>query len=93
LIRWSRWTWPTGTYNGDRQTGKTAVAIDTIINQKGSGVICIYVAIGQKNSTVAQVVERLKKNGAMDYTIVVSATAFRSSAPSIHCSVLRRYNG
>ncbi len=60
---------------GDRQTGKTAVALDTIINQKGSGVICIYVAIGQKNSTVAQVVERLKKNGAMEYTIVVSATA------------------
>src|SRR6202050_325846 len=60
---------------GDRQTGKTAVALDTIINQKGSGVICIYVAIGQKKSTVAQVVERLKKNGAMDYTIVVSATA------------------
>jgi F-type H+-transporting ATPase subunit alpha len=60
---------------GDRQTGKTAVAIDTIINQKNTGVICIYVAIGQKNSTVAQVVDRLKKNGAMDYTIVVSATA------------------
>jgi len=60
---------------GDRQTGKTAIAIDTIINQKGKGMICIYVAIGQKQSTVAQVVERLKKYGAMDYTIVVSATA------------------
>jgi F-type H+-transporting ATPase subunit alpha len=60
---------------GDRQTGKTAVAIDTIINQKGKDVVCIYVAIGQKNSTVAQVVERLRKHGAMDYTIVVSATA------------------
>src|ERR1700722_6257349 len=60
---------------GDRQTGKTAVAIDTIINQKGNGVICIYVAIGQKKSTVAQVVEKLRKHGAMDYTIVVSATA------------------
>ena len=60
---------------GDRQTGKTAVAIDTIINQKGKDVICIYVAIGQKASTVAQVVEKLRKFGAMDYTVVVSATA------------------
>jgi F-type H+/Na+-transporting ATPase subunit alpha len=60
---------------GDRQTGKTAIAIDTIINQKGNGVKCIYVAIGQKRSTVAQVVETLKKHGAMDYTIVVSAGA------------------
>lgn len=60
---------------GDRQTGKTTVAIDTIINQKGQNVFCIYVAIGQKKSTVAQVVERLKKHGAMDYTVVVAATA------------------
>ncbi|PLX42042.1 MAG: F0F1 ATP synthase subunit alpha [Deltaproteobacteria bacterium] len=60
---------------GDRQTGKTAVAIDTIINQKGGDVICIYVAIGQKRSTVAQVVSKLKEQGAMDYTIVVAATA------------------
>lgn len=60
---------------GDRQTGKTAIAIDTIINQKGKGVICIYVAIGQKQSTVAQVVEKLRNFGALDYTIVVSATA------------------
>lgn len=60
---------------GDRQTGKTAIAIDTIINQKGQDVICIYVAIGQKASTVAQVMEKLKKAGAMDYTIIVSATA------------------
>ncbi|MCM1523969.1 MAG: F0F1 ATP synthase subunit alpha [Ruminococcus sp.] len=60
---------------GDRQTGKTAIALDTIINQKGKEVICIYVAIGQKRSTVANVVETLDKNGAMDYTIVVSATA------------------
>jgi len=60
---------------GDRQTGKTAVAIDTIINQKGKDVVCIYVAIGQKRSTVAQVVEKLKSHGAMDYTIVVAATA------------------
>lgn len=60
---------------GDRQTGKTAVALDTIINQKGLGVICIYVAIGQKRSTVARVVQELTENGAMDYTIVVSASA------------------
>lgn len=60
---------------GDRQTGKTAVAVDTIINQKGKDVICIYVAIGQKASTVAQVVEKLRAYGAMDYTIVVSASA------------------
>ncbi len=60
---------------GDRQTGKTAVAIDAIINQKGGDVFCIYVAIGQKRSTVAQVVERLTRAGAMDYTIVVAATA------------------
>jgi F-type H+-transporting ATPase subunit alpha len=60
---------------GDRQTGKTAIALDTIINQKGGDVICIYVAIGQKRSTVAQVVQTLTNYGAMDYTIVVAATA------------------
>ncbi len=60
---------------GDKKTGKTAVALDTIINQKGNGVICIYVAIGQKRSSVAQVVEKLKEFGAMDHTIVVAATA------------------
>ena len=60
---------------GDRQTGKTTIATDTILNQKGKDVICIYVAIGQKRSTVAQIVENLQKGGAMDYTIVVSATA------------------
>ena len=60
---------------GDRQTGKTTIATDTILNQKGKNVICIYVAIGQKRSTVAQVVENLSQGGAMDYTIVVSATA------------------
>jgi len=60
---------------GDRQTGKTAIAVDTIINQKGQNVICIYVAIGQKASTVASVVRKLEEHGAMDYTIVVSATA------------------
>lgn len=60
---------------GDRQTGKTAIAIDTIINQKGQGVYCIYVAIGQKQSTVAQIVDRLRSSGALEYTVVVSATA------------------
>jgi F-type H+-transporting ATPase subunit alpha len=60
---------------GDRGTGKTAIAVDTIINQKGQGVVCVYVAIGQKNSTVAAVVERLKEHAAMDYTIVVVASA------------------
>jgi F-type H+-transporting ATPase subunit alpha len=60
---------------GDRGTGKTAIAVDTIINQKGTGVICVYVAIGQKNSTVASVVEKLRQAGAMDYTIVVVAGA------------------
>jgi len=60
---------------GDRQTGKTAVAVDTIINQKGGDVVCIYVAVGQKRSTVAQVVDRLTRAGAMDFSIVVAATA------------------
>jgi len=77
---------------GDRQTGKTAVAIDTIINQKGQGVFCIYVAIGQKQSTVAQVVERLRQFGAMDYTLVVAATASESAplqfiAPYTGCTI------
>ncbi len=65
---------------GDRQTGKTTLAIDTIINQKGQDVICIYVAIGQKQSTVASLVKKLEENGAMDYTIVVNAGASDSSA-------------
>ena len=60
---------------GDRHTGKTAIAMDTIINPKGKDVICIYVAIGHKNSTVSQLVENLTRAGAMDYTIVVSSTA------------------
>src|SRR5438270_11245773 len=64
---------------GDRQTGKTAVATDTIINQKGLGVTCIYVAIGQKQSTVASVVDKLRSFGAMDYTIIVAATASESA--------------
>ncbi len=65
---------------GDRQTGKTAVAVDAIINQKGEGVFCIYVAIGQKASTVANVVRKLEEHGAMEYTIVVAATASESAA-------------
>ncbi len=64
---------------GDRQTGKTSISIDTILNQKGKDVICIYVAIGQKRSTVAQLVSTLEQGGAMDYTIVVSATASESA--------------
>jgi F-type H+-transporting ATPase subunit alpha len=64
---------------GDRQTGKTAIAVDTIINQKGQNMICVYVAIGQKQSTVAEVVERLRQAGAMEYTIVVAATASESA--------------
>ena len=70
---------------GDRGIGKTAVAIDTIINQKGQGVICVYVAIGQKASTVASVVERLKQSGAMEYTIVVAAAA-SDPAPLLYIS-------
>ena len=65
---------------GDRQTGKTAVAIDTIINQKGQDMVCIYVAIGQKASSVANVVRKLEEHGAMDHTIVVAATAAESPA-------------
>jgi F-type H+-transporting ATPase subunit alpha len=81
---------------GDRQTGKTAVALDTIINQKGTGVICVYVAIGQKQSTVAQVVEKLRQYGAMDYTIVISATASESAplnfiAPYSGCTMGEYY--
>ncbi len=81
---------------GDRQTGKTAVALDTIINQKGADVICVYVAIGQKQSTVAQVVEKLRQYGAMDYTIVISATASESAplnfiAPYTGCTIGEYY--
>ncbi len=65
---------------GDRQTGKTTVALDTIINQKGNGVVCVYVAIGQKESTVAQIVRRLEEHGALEYTIIVSATAAEAAA-------------
>ena len=73
---------------GDRQTGKTAVAIDTIINQKGKDVICIYVAIGQKASTVAQVRQKLEEFGAMDYTIIVIGDGVRSGGDAVPCSVL-----
>jgi F-type H+-transporting ATPase subunit alpha len=70
---------------GDRQTGKTALAIDTIINQKGQDVVCVYCAIGQKASTTAQVVETLRRYGALDYTIVVAATAKSSAALQYIC--------
>mgnify|MGYP000744899392 CR=1 FL=1 len=73
---------------GDRQTGKTTIASDTIINQKGKDVICIYVAIGQKRSTVANLVQSLTEAGAMSYTIVVSATH-----PSCRPAVYRPYSG
>lgn len=68
---------------GDRQTGKTAIAIDTIINQKGKDVICVYCAIGQKNSTIAQIVSKLKDHGAMDYTVIVNASA-SEAAPMLY---------
>lgn len=74
---------------GDRQTGKTTIAIDTIINQKGTGVICVYVAIGQKESKIAQIVEKLRASGAMDYTVVVLAGASHSAA----LSYLAPYSG
>lgn len=81
---------------GDRQTGKTAIAIDTIINQKGKGVLCIYVAIGQKNSTVAQIVDRLKAFGAMEYTMVMAATASEPApmlyiAPYAGCAIAEEW--
>lgn len=78
---------------GDRQTGKTAIAVDAIINQKGGDVICIYVAVGQKQSTVANVVQKLTETGAMDYTIIVSATASDPAAAAIYCSLRRGCNG
>jgi len=81
---------------GDRQTGKTAIAIDTIINQKGKDVLCIYVAIGQKASTVAQLVEKLRQNGAMEYTTVVVATASEQApmlyiAPYAGCAIAEEW--
>jgi F-type H+-transporting ATPase subunit alpha len=74
---------------GDRQTGKTTIAVDTIINQKGTGVICVYVAIGQKESKIAQIVEKLKEAGAMEYTVVVLSGASHSAA----LSYLAPYSG
>ena len=81
---------------GDRKTGKTAVAIDTIINQKGKGVVCVYVAIGQKQSTVRLVHQKLKEAGALDYTIIISATASQSAplqfiAPYSGCTMGEYY--
>ena len=81
---------------GDRQTGKTAIAIDTIINQKGKDVICVYVAIGQKTSTVAHLAKTLEEKGAMDYTIIVSATADNSAplqyiAPFAGCAIAEEF--
>ena len=78
---------------GDRQTGKTAIAVDTIINQKGQDLICIYVAIGQKQSTVAQVVAQLEESGAMEHTIVVFAGAPRTRAAPVPGAVRRRGHG
>ncbi len=81
---------------GDRQTGKTAIAIDTILNQKGLDVICVYVAIGQKNSTVAQIVDKLSSAGALEYTIVVSSSASESAplqyiAPYAGCAMAEEF--
>ena len=81
---------------GDRQTGKTAIAIDAIINQKGKNVLCIYVAIGQKNSTVAQIVDKLKSFGAMEYTMVMAATASEPApmlyiAPYAGCAIAEEW--
>ena len=81
---------------GDRQTGKTAIAIDTILNQKDQDIYCVYVAIGQKNSTVAQIVEKLRKGGAMEYTTVVSASASELApvqyiAPYAGCAIAEEW--
>src|SRR5437588_3096577 len=81
---------------GDRKTGKTAIAVDTIINQKSENVICVYVAIGQKESTVARVVEGLRQYGAMDYTIVVVASSSNPAplqyvAPYAGCAMAEFY--
>ena len=81
---------------GDRQTGKTAIAIDTILNQKGQDIYCVYVAIGQKNSTVAQIVEKLRKGGALEYTTIVSASASELApvqyiAPYAGCAIAEEW--
>lgn len=81
---------------GDRQTGKTAIAIDTIINQRGTGVLCVYVAIGQKASTISQIVAKLQEKGALEYTVVVSSTASDSApmqyiAPYAGCAIAEEF--
>ena len=78
---------------GDRQTGKTAVAIDAIINQKGKDLTCIYVAIGQKASSIMNVVRKLEEHGAMEYTIVVAATASESAAMQFIATLFRLHYG
>ena len=78
---------------GDRQTGKTAMAIDTIINQKSSGIKCVYVAIGQKQSTIANVVRKLEEHDALKHTIVVAASGLHPGRPAVHLGVLRRDHG
>jgi F-type H+/Na+-transporting ATPase subunit alpha len=78
---------------GDRQTGKTALAIDTIINQKGSGIKCVYVAIGQKQSSIANVVRKLEEHGAMAHTIVVAASASVPAAMQYLSRLFRRDHG
>ena len=74
---------------GDRQTGKTSIAVDAILNQKGQDVICIYVAIGQKNSTVAKIYNTLEKHGAMEYSIILSASASEPAPVQYIAPVLR----
>src|SRR5690606_18875119 len=81
---------------GDRQIGKTAIAIDTIINQKNTGIKCVYVAVGQKSSTVANIVRKLEEHGAMDHTVVVAATAsdpaaMQYLAPYAGCTIGEYY--
>ena len=78
---------------GDRQTGKTAVAVDTIINQKGKDLFCVYVAIGQKASTIVNVVRKLEEYGAMEYTVVVAASASESAATAVHRALFRLHDG
>ena len=78
---------------GDRQTGKTALAVDTIINQKSSGIKCVYVAIGQKQSTIANVVRKLEEHGALAHTIVVAASASTPGGAAVHLRLLGRHDG
>ena len=78
---------------GDRQTGKTALAIDAIINQKDTGIKCIYVAIGQKQSSIANVVRKLEENGALAHTIIVAAVGVRVGRDAVHRAVLRLRDG